>query len=104
MDPYAQGGMIFTVIMTLIIGGFIVTFPILRRLGRVMEETIRDRQEARLGRGNTAMLQAEVDEIKHAVGRIEGHLELLGERQDFVENLLSHRDPKQLPDHEGWQG
>jgi len=96
--------MIFAVVMTVIIGGFIVTFPILRRLGRVMEETIRDRQEARLGRGNAAMLEGEIEQIKHAVGRIEGHLELLGERQDFVENLLSHRDPKQLPNREGWEG
>ena len=30
MDPYTVGGMIFSVVMVLIIGGFIVTFPIIR--------------------------------------------------------------------------
>ena len=55
MDPFIQGSMIFTIIMTIIVGGFIVTCPIMRRLGRVMEESIRDRQDARLGRGAWAL-------------------------------------------------
>ena len=76
MDPYAQAGMIFTVVMTLIIGGFIVTFPVLRRLGRVMEESIRERQQARLGRENSALLRGEIEQLQHAIGQMQGHLEL----------------------------
>jgi len=101
MDPFIQGSMIFTIIMTVIVGGFIVTFPIMRRLGRVMEESIRDRQDARLGRGEKAALEADIGEIRSSMERLEGHVGLLAERQDFVDNLLSHREPGKLPEPEG---
>jgi hypothetical protein len=103
MDPYAQAGMIFTVIMTIIIGGFIVTFPIMRRLGRVMEESLRERQEARLRQQEAGRLEERIDELRGAMERVEGHVALLTERQDFMENLLSHREPGRLPEGEGWQ-
>ncbi len=104
MDPFIQGSMIFTVVMTVIIGAFVVTFPILRRLGRVMEESIRDRREARLDRGQVGRLQGEIGELRSAVERLDGHVGLLAERQDFVENLLAHKEPGRLPKGEDWQG
>ena len=104
MDPYAQGGMIFTIIMTIIIGGFVVTFPIMRRLGRVMEESIRERQQARMGRDQAALLETQISEIRGSLDRLEGHVGLLAERQDFVDNLLTHREqPGKLPESEGWR-
>jgi len=103
MDPYTQTYIIFTVVMTLIIGGFIVTFPIMRRLGRVMEETLRERQQARLASQQSGRIEEGVDDLRAALERIEGHVTLLSERQDFMENLLSHRDPGRLPDGEKWR-
>jgi hypothetical protein len=104
MDPLIQGSMIFAIIMTVILGGFIVTFPVMRRLGRVMEESLRDRQRARLGDGDRARLEGEITELQRTVGNLEAHVDLLGERQDFMENLISHRDPERLPDGENWKG
>ncbi len=103
MDPYAQAGMIFTVIMTIIVGGFIVTFPVLRRLGAVMEESIRERRAARLDQGQVAQIEGELTDVRASIERIEGHIGLLAERQDFVENLLGHREPGRLLKGEDWQ-
>lgn len=103
MDPYAQAGMIFTVVMTIIVGGFIVTFPVMRRLGRVMEESLRERQAARLAQGNRMDLEGRIAELHGAVERLEGHMALLAERQDFMENLVTHRDPNRLPEGQNWK-
>lgn len=102
MDPYTEAGMVFTVIMTIIIGGFIVTFPVLRRLGAVMEESIRERRAARLDQGQVGLIEAQMNDMKASIDRMEGHLHLLGERQDFVENLLTHREPDRLPERKSW--
>lgn len=104
MDPLIQGSMIFAIIMTVILGGFIVMFPVLRRLGRVMEESLRDRQQARLGSGDRARLEDAIEDLQRTVGNLEAHVGLLGERQDFMENLITHRDPKRLPEGEDWKG
>jgi hypothetical protein len=103
MDPYAQAGMIFTVVMTIIVGGFIVTFPIMRRLGRVMEESIRERQAARIDQHDRSQLGAQLEELRGVVHQLEGHVGLLAERQDFVDNLLSHREPGKLSEGEDWR-
>ena len=64
MDPYTLGGMIFSLIMVLIIGGFIVTFPLLRRLGGLMEESIRERRDARLDKGQVAQISGELQQLR----------------------------------------
>ena len=101
MDPYTLGGMIFSLIMVLIIGGFIVTFPLLRRLGGLMEESIRERRDARLDKGQVAQISGEIADLRNAFETLETQLELLGERQEFVDNLLSHRERTALPESGG---
>jgi hypothetical protein len=98
MDPYALGGMIFSVVMVLIIGGFIITFPLLRRLGGLMEESIRERRDARLDKGQVTQITGDIAELRNAFESLEKQLDLVGERQEFVENLLSHRKRTALPD------
>lgn len=98
MDPYALGGMIFSVVMVLIIGGFIVTFPILRRLGHLMEESIRERRDARLDKGQVAQISGDIADLRNAFETLEKQLDLVGERQEFVENLLAHRERTALLD------
>lgn len=101
MDPYALAGMIFSVVMVLIIGSFIVTFPLLRRLGGLLEESIRERRDARLDKRQVAQLSGQISEMKAAFETIERQLELVAERQEFVENLLSHRERTSLPEPGG---
>jgi len=101
MDPYTEAGMIFALIMTVLLGGFIVTFPIMRRLGGLMEESIRERRAARLDQGQVGGLEKTIAEVHSTLEQMDGRMALLAERQDFVENLLSHRDPSQLPKGDG---
>ncbi|NIP58516.1 MAG: hypothetical protein GWM92_09515, partial [Gemmatimonadetes bacterium] len=37
MDPLIAASMIFTLILVVLIGGFIVLFPVTRRLGKALE-------------------------------------------------------------------
>lgn len=103
MDPYAEAGMIFTLIMVLLGGGFILTFPITRRLGALMEESIRERRAARLDQGQVGELESTLSDVHRALEQMDGRMALLAERQDFVENLLSHREPSRLPKGEDWE-
>ena len=103
MDPYAEAGMIFTLIMAVLIGGFIITYPIMRRLGGLMEESIRERRAARLDQGQVGDLEKTIGDVHGALEQLDGRMALLAERQDFVENLLSHRDPSQLPKGQDWR-
>lgn len=104
MDPYAQGGMIFTIIMTVIIGGFIITYPVMRRLGLLLEESIRERRASRLDQSQVGHIASEIADLQASIDRVEGHMGLLTERQDFVESLLTHRESQKLPKTEDWQG
>lgn len=96
MDPYALGGMIFSLIMVLIIGGFIVTFPILRRLGGLMEEYIRERRDTRLDRGELGRVEGELRHVSEALETVRRQLDLVHERQEFLEELVGRPEADRL--------
>ena len=96
MDPYTLGGMIFTIVMVLLVGGFIVFFPILRRLGALMEESIRERRAGRLEQGQVEQLQGQIDNLTRALDSVERQMELMGERQDFTESLVDSVSRRRL--------
>jgi hypothetical protein len=90
MDPMALGGMLFTLILVAMIGGFILLLPITRRLGAILEQ--------RLSADAAAGLPAErVRRLESAVQALTDELERLAERQEFTEALLSERRPLTLP-------
>lgn len=91
MDPYTAWGMIFSVVMVLIVGGFVVTFPVMRRLGNLIEEWIRERQGLRLEQGEVARLDGQIEQLGKALEALHAQVSLLGERQEFVENLIEGR-------------
>lgn len=97
MDPLIAGSMVFVLVLTVLIGGFIVTFPVLRRLGALMEESIRERRASRLDSGQLGELRGEITDNRNAIETIQRQIGLLGERQEFMENLLSHQGRGQLP-------
>jgi len=97
MDPYTFGAMIFTIVMVILVGGFIISFPILRRLGALMEESIRERRAGRLEHGQVTELQGQIDNLTRALDGVERQLELMGERQDFTESLVDSVSRRALP-------
>lgn len=91
MDPNALAGMLFVLVLAAMVGGFILLFPISRRLGRLLEERIGERK------GNAALPTEEVRELRAGLQALQAQLEELVERQDFTESLLSERRPLELP-------
>lgn len=85
--------MIASLIFTALVGSFILLFPITRRLGRVMEEWILIRRQQASGEGELAGLRGEMRDLRAVVESVEGRLDLLVERQDFLESLVEPRRP-----------
>jgi hypothetical protein len=80
--------MIYTLVMLLILGTFILAFPITRRLGRIMEEWIALKRDTVPERETLDRIETVVGAIGQRVESLEQRLDLVGERQDFMESLL----------------
>jgi len=90
MDPNALMGMIFTLVLTMLIGGFILLYPLTRRLGQLLE--------SRVSQGEASeSLQGDVRRLAQTVESLELELRSLRERQEFTEKVLATRDRGRLP-------
>jgi hypothetical protein len=91
MDPDALLGMAFTLILAVLVGGFILLFPIARRLGALLESRI-EAQKRPLPQSTE-----DVRALTEAVHALQAEVRLLTERQEFTEQLLTRREQDQLP-------
>ncbi len=89
--------MIGAVVIILVIGTFVLLFPLSRRLGRVLEEWIKLRQETSPDRDTLARLENEVRELRQSVEGGDQRMGLLAERQDFMESLVEAKKTAALP-------
>ena len=90
VDATALAGMIFSLLCLIIIGGFILMFPLTRRLGQLMEQRL---EERKAGREITQGVDpTELRELKTAIRSLEGDVARLGDRQQFLEGLLEKGD------------
>lgn len=83
MDPTAVAGMIFTLLLALFIGGFILLFPLTRRLGQLLEQRVSG------GRPQSDALLREVADLRQTLEGMQADLARMSERQDFVDKLLA---------------
>jgi len=83
--------MIYSFLMLLILGTFVVTFPIMRRLGRIMEEWIVFRRESVPERETLKRIETSVDAIGQRLESVEQRTDLIGERQEFMESLMDQQ-------------
>ena len=91
MDPNATAGMVFTLLLALLAGGFILLFPLSRRLGALMEARLADRNAA------PQLDQEQLLELREALANVTTELQRVTDRQEFMEKLLSQRmDPRPL--------
>lgn len=88
VDPFLLVSMIFTLLVILLVGGFIVTFPVMRRLGGAMEAWIEARRQGGATGEETARLRSEVRELGTRLEALERRMDVLSERQDFADSLL----------------
>jgi hypothetical protein len=81
MDPNAVAGMIFTLLLFLLIGGFIVLLPLTRRLGALIESKAAEKKQ-------DALPPQAIDELVNVIRDLETQVRRLAERQEFTEQLL----------------
>ena len=95
--PEAIAEMIGPVVIILLLGTFVLLFPLSRRLGRVLEEWIKLRQETSPDRDTLARLENDVRELRQSVEGGDQRMGLLAERQDFMESLVEAKKTAALP-------
>jgi hypothetical protein len=95
--PQAIAEIIGPVLILLVIGTFILLFPLSRRLGRVLEEWIKLRQDTSPDRDTLARLENDVREVRRFVEGVDQRVGLLAERQDFMESLIEAKKTAALP-------
>ena len=81
MDSVAIAGMIFSLLAIMMIGGFILLFPLSRRLGAVLEQRLREKDSAEAS-------AEQIEELRRAVRSLEAEVRALSERQAFTDSLL----------------
>ena len=89
MDPFFLMVFTFVLLMTLLVGGFIVIFPLSRRLGAYLEMQIERRRDRPEDAQRLEELQQAIRELGDEVGR-------LRERQAFTEALLAGQGESRL--------
>jgi hypothetical protein len=89
MDPNALAGMVFTLVLASLIGGFILLFPLSRRLGLLLEE------KARQQKGGVGLSAQDAQALRSRLEALESEVRVTVERQQFMEELLQ-REPGQL--------
>ncbi|HEX7050550.1 MAG TPA: hypothetical protein VF188_10140 [Longimicrobiales bacterium] len=88
MDETALAGMIFTLLLAMIVGGFILLFPLSRRLAAVLEQRLREQRAEPDPEG--------LEALRNAVHALEAEVHALVERQAFVDSLLAGEEPSRL--------
>jgi hypothetical protein len=97
-------GMVFSLLLALIIGGFVLMYPLSKRLGQLIELRLEERRHEREG----TQPAGEVERLLGAVEALQREVAGLAERQEFTERLLGSggSDPAQAagPDAPGRPG
>lgn len=81
MDPLILASMIFCLVVLGLSGGFVLLFPMTRRLAEVLEKRY-------LGDGAGGASEEQVAALREVVRALRGEVERLGEQQLFTEKLL----------------
>ena len=91
MNPADVAPFVVAIVTILTVGGVVILRPITKRLGDLIELYTRDR---------TPELQGDVQQIRDLLETMNARMQLLEERQDFTERLLSSgqkEKPRELP-------
>lgn len=83
----ALAGMILSLLLTIIVGGFILLFPLSRRLAALLEQRVRERSQ-----GSAA---ERLEPLREALHALQAEVERLAERQEFMERVLEQRSERE---------
>ncbi len=91
MEPEIVAGMVFSITVLVLIGGFVLLYPLSRQLGKYLEKRM-------LPEGSADAAAAELSALTRSVEGLRQEVERISERQDFTERLL---DEPSAPGAEG---
>ena len=89
VEVEAIAGMVFTLILAAMIGGFILLIPLSKRLGLVLDAWLQEKQ----GLANPH----EVAQLRKSIRALDEQLSELNERQQFMERLIEGRQTDAVP-------
>jgi predicted PurR-regulated permease PerM len=89
MDPILIGGMVFSLVVLILVGSFVLLFPLSRQLASLVRKRLQEPWP-----GN-AMTREDAEKLAQAIQQLATGMEALNERQDFLEQLLEGRSPAQ---------
>jgi len=90
------GILAFSFSTLVLIAGVILLFPVTRRLGGFMEEWIKLRRDSVLDQDQLTDVRTDVRDMRQLLDTVDSRMDLLGERQDFVESLIDSGERKRL--------
>jgi hypothetical protein len=96
-DGLAILGMVLSLLMVLSIGGFILLFPVTKRLGGALDQWIRIKRSEGMSEDEVARFRADVEAFAQILENISVRLEQVEEQQQFVETLIEQKDSAALP-------
>ena len=88
MDPNALAGMVFTLVLATLIGGFVLLFPLSKRLGTLLESKIKEPPPQ--------IPNAEIERLSERIQSLETQVRQLNDRQEFAERLIGERQQDKL--------
>jgi hypothetical protein len=91
MEMEAIAGMVFTLLFTALVGGFILLFPVSRRLGLFLESKLQERKKLE---GESL---PETIQLREQLQALEAEVRQLADRQQFTEKMLAERRGRTLP-------
>jgi hypothetical protein len=89
MDPTVIGGMVFALVMAVLVGSFVLLYPLSRQLANLVRKRLQDP-----GFGNT-ITREDAEKLAQAIQQLATGMEALNERQDFLEQLFEGRNRAQ---------
>jgi outer membrane murein-binding lipoprotein Lpp len=89
MDPNALAGMVFTLILAAMVGGFILLAPLSKRLGVLLEQKANEKSQR--------LAASEVRQLSERIQLLEHEVRLIAERQNFTDELLGTDRHAALP-------
>ena len=89
--PYEIAELVAILVMVFMLGSFVLLFPLSRRLGKVMEEWIQLRHDSSPEREHLERLEDGLRLLHGEVESLHQRMQLMGDRQDFIESLNEAR-------------
>ena len=96
-DIIAIAGMVLALLLTLSIGGFILLFPVTKRLGGALDQWIRIKRSEGASEDEIARFRADMEAFRLLLDSIGDRLERVEEQQQFVETLIEKKESAALP-------